>query len=85
MKKKVSITAPGSSHHQEEAGNSSSRKWLKKAPPRPAMKRFTIDVPAELHRQVKAHCTSLEVNMADLVRALLERELEEKTIAGVDL
>jgi hypothetical protein len=79
MKKKVSITAPGASHQPEEAGN--HRKWLKKAPPRPEMKRFTIDVPVELHRQVKAHCSDLDVPMADLVRALLERELEEKTIA----
>ena len=79
MKKKVSITAPGGSHQREEASN--HRNWLKKAAPKPEMKRFTIDVPTELHRQVKAHCTNLNVPMADLVRALLERELVEKTIA----
>ena len=36
--------------------------------------RFTIDVPVELHRRVKAECARRGVKMADMVRELLERK-----------
>jgi hypothetical protein len=38
------------------------------------MKRFTIDVPVELHKRVKAGCAQRGVKMCDLLRELLERE-----------
>jgi hypothetical protein len=38
------------------------------------MKRFTIDVPLELHRRVKAACAQRGLKMADVLRELLERE-----------
>jgi hypothetical protein len=38
------------------------------------MKRFTIDVPVELHRRVKAACAQRGLKMADVLRDLLERE-----------
>ena len=38
------------------------------------MVRFTIDVPAELHRRVKAKCTQRGVKIADVIRDLLEWE-----------
>ena len=46
------------------------------APPSPAeeMKRFTIDVPVELHRRIKTQCAMRGSKMADVLRELLERE-----------
>jgi ParG len=38
------------------------------------MKRFTIDVPDELHRRIKTTCAMRGSKMADVLRALLERE-----------
>jgi hypothetical protein len=38
------------------------------------MKRFTIDVPVELHRRVKAGCAQRGLKMADVLRDLLKRE-----------
>ena len=36
------------------------------------MKRFTIDVPAHLHRRIKSQCALQGVKMADEIRRLLE-------------
>ena len=46
------------------------------APPSPPeeMKRFTIDVPVELHRRIKTQCAMRGSKMADVLRELLERE-----------
>lgn len=38
------------------------------------MKRFTIDVPEELHTRVKIECAKRGLYMADEVRRFLERE-----------
>lgn len=38
------------------------------------MKRFTIDVPQELHARVKIACAKQGLNMADELRRILERE-----------
>jgi len=38
------------------------------------MKRFTIDVPVELHRRVKTACAQRGTKMAEVLRELLERE-----------
>jgi hypothetical protein len=38
------------------------------------MKRFTIDVPVELHTRVKIACAQRGAKMADTLRELLERE-----------
>ena len=37
-------------------------------------KRFTFDVPESLHRRVKAGCAARGIDMADLMRAYLEKE-----------
>jgi hypothetical protein len=44
------------------------------APPAVKMKRFTIDVPVELHARVKIACAQRGLNMADELRRILERE-----------
>jgi hypothetical protein len=38
------------------------------------MKRFTIDVPVDLHKRVKTACAERGAKMADMLRELLERE-----------
>jgi hypothetical protein len=40
-------------------------------------KRFTFDVPESLHRRVKAGCATRGIDMADLMRAYLEKEFPE--------
>jgi ParG len=39
-----------------------------------AMKRFTIDVPLDLHCRVKTACAQRGLKMADVLRDLLEHE-----------
>jgi len=36
------------------------------------MKRFTIDVPADLHRRIKTQCAREDLKMADMLREMLE-------------
>jgi hypothetical protein len=38
------------------------------------MKRFTIDVPESLHKRIKAQCALRGDKMADVIRAMLDRE-----------
>lgn len=38
------------------------------------MKRFTLDVPVELHARIKSECARRGHKMADVLRELLERE-----------
>jgi hypothetical protein len=52
----------------------SSRPPDRETAPFEPMKRFTIDVPVELHTRVKAGCAQRGVKMCDLLRELLERE-----------
>jgi hypothetical protein len=46
----------------------------REAAPSEPMKRFTIDVPIDLHRRVKAACAQRSLKMADVLRELLEGE-----------
>ena len=39
-----------------------------------ATKRFTIDVPLDLHSRIKVECARRGLKMADVLRDLLERE-----------
>ncbi len=43
-----------------------------------ATKRFTIDVPADLHRRIKMACAMRGENMAEMMRRLLNREFPEE-------
>ncbi|OIQ87226.1 hypothetical protein GALL_309140 [mine drainage metagenome] len=46
------------------------------------MKRLTIDIPAALHRKVKAVCATEGVKMADVVRELLVKKWKSVTTHG---
>jgi hypothetical protein len=52
---------------------------LPQPPPAVKMKRFTIDVPVELHARVKIACARRGLNMADELRRILEREFPADT------
>jgi len=41
------------------------------------MKLFTIDVPVELHRRIKAACARCGLKTSSVLRDLLEREFPE--------
>ena len=41
------------------------------------MKRLTIDIPSELHSNVKADCARRGVKMAEAIRELLEEHFKE--------
>lgn len=41
-------------------------------------KRLTIDIPLSLHQRVKIQCTVEGVNMAEVVRGLLEKRFPRK-------
>jgi hypothetical protein len=43
------------------------------------MKRFTIDVPADLHRRIKSECAREGLKMADVLREMLETRFSAKS------
>jgi ParG len=43
-------------------------------PPAVKMKRFTIDVPEDLHRRIKVACADRGVTICDVLRETLERD-----------
>jgi hypothetical protein len=47
------------------------------APAEEPMKRFTIDVPASLHRRIKAACAARGLKTSSVLRDLLEREFPD--------
>jgi hypothetical protein len=52
------------------------------SPERPAqpvrMKRFTLDVPEDLHRRIKSECANEGLKMADVLREMLETRFPAK-------
>jgi hypothetical protein len=75
MSKKVSITPRPSTRQADAWVNAEIATATAPAAPTAAqaddMKRLTIDIPASLHRRVKAACASDGLKMADVVRELL--------------
>ena len=68
--KQVAITSPARAAQQAES-------WVQDKAGEP-VKRLTIEIPAQLHAQVKAACALRGVKMKDLVRTLLEQECTPK-------
>ena len=54
----------------------SADSWVQDKQPKTneKMKRFTVDVPEELHKRVKVQCYMQGKLMADVLREVLERE-----------
>ena len=62
-----------------KTGAANADEWVQGGRSRPAAaseltKRFTIDVPLELHRRIKTQCAMQGRKMADALREILERE-----------
>lgn len=66
--KKVAITP------KPQASAKAADQWVdsRAAEPRPT-KRLTVEVPLDLHREVKMICARNDLVMADVVRELLEK------------
>jgi hypothetical protein len=64
------VRSRGSSNDQETGAPAPAEQ----AAPAEAMKRLTIDVSESLHKRMKVQCAVRGERMADVVRALLERE-----------
>lgn len=76
MNKKVKFTPKPTSAVPANADDwvsGESPKAKKKEEEEPK-KRFTFDVPVSLHRRVKIGCASRGVEMAEVMRELLEKE-----------
>jgi hypothetical protein len=43
------------------------------------MKRFTLDVPVDLHRRIKSECANEGLKMADVLREMLETRFPAKS------
>ena len=41
-------------------------------------KRFTMDLPEELHRRLKLHCAANGLNMAEVIRELVQGYLAKQ-------
>jgi len=71
--KKVSITGKPD-RSRKATPEAAAEAWVaeRQADGDEPMKRLTIDVPFSLHRRMKAQCALDGVNMADVVRELLD-------------
>jgi hypothetical protein len=75
MTKKVTIGGKPT----QPAREASAEAWVHQRPPEEGepMKRLTIDVPATLHRRIKAQCAWRGVKMADEIRRILAEQFPE--------
>lgn len=62
-------------------GDAAGREREERAAPQPQvrMKRFTIDVPEDLHKRIKSECASQGIKMADMLREILETRFPAKS------
>jgi hypothetical protein len=74
MSKKVSITPRPSTRQADAWVNAETAPAAPAPAPVEDMKRLTIDIPASLHRKVKAACATKGMKMADVVRELLTKK-----------
>jgi hypothetical protein len=73
---KKSVTIATDPRGRKEANPVAADQWVKGAAGK--MKRFTIDVPEELHRRIKRSCADRGTKMADEIRAMLEKHFPLK-------
>lgn len=83
MSKKVKINArPKSSPELDQ--------WVEtrdpvEPPSKPTVKpkRLTIDIDPDLHRQLKISCATRDIQIADLLRTLIERDLRNQESSSI--
>lgn len=77
MSKKVAFGArPTGGGKPADADGWVSDRVTEAAPVRPPMKRLTVDLPADVHARLKAHCAMRGVKMVDEIRAFVEEKLK---------
>ncbi|MDE2252715.1 MAG: hypothetical protein KGL42_00350 [Betaproteobacteria bacterium] len=76
MSKKVSITPRPSARQADDWVSAPAKRVapVKNAVATEKMSRLTIDIPAGLHRKIKAACATEGLKMADVVRELLNKK-----------
>jgi len=80
MRKSISFKTPNK--RPSPNAQASADDWVEqRATGSGATKRFTIDVPLEMHRRIKMACALRGENMAEMMRALLNREFPETSDA----
>lgn len=81
MKKKITI---GSKPNQSASPNAIDA-WVSNRPiDKEQTKRFTIDVPISLHHRFKSQCALKGVQMADVMRELLEQHFASEEGRGTN-
>jgi predicted DNA binding CopG/RHH family protein len=73
FKPKPTSAVPANADEWVSGENPKAKKQEEEEP----KKRFTFDVPESLHRRVKIGCAARGVEMAEVVRQLLEKEFPE--------
>ncbi len=77
MSKKITMTARPKAKAEID-------KWVETREPavaeKPAVKpkRLTIDIDPSLHKKLKMSCVNRDIQIADLIRTLIERELVDQ-------
>lgn len=62
------------------AASRSPDEWVNAKPgPAEPMKRLTIDVPRSLHTRIKSQCALQNVQMADVIRQMLETRFPDES------
>ena len=76
MSKKVSFSAKPPSHQNQADVDA----WVSDQKPKPGepVKRFTFEVPFNLHKRIKMTCAAQDRQMAEVVRELLEKHFPEE-------
>ena len=74
MSKKVSIVPRPSARQADAWVSAPAKSTAPTHAPASEMKRLTIDIPAALHRKVKAACAVEGLKMADVIRELLVKK-----------
>ncbi len=77
MNKEIEFKTPGKRPDAEEANAADDWVTRREVGEGEPMKRFTIDVPQSLHTRIKTQCAMRGSKMADVIRALLEKEFPE--------
>ncbi|KLU05868.1 hypothetical protein RISK_002500 [Rhodopirellula islandica] len=83
MNKKITMTARPKPKAELD-------KWVETREPvdavKPAVKpkRLTIDIDPALHKKLKMNCVKRDIQIADLLRTLIESELDRKILSNSD-
>lgn len=76
MSKAITMTARRTSKADPDSWVESRDTRIEAVGPRVKPKRLTIDLDPERHLQLKIHCAKNDIQIAELMRLLIERHIE---------